>query len=261
MNTSLCPAPAAPAGVALLPVTGINGSELKRTVPRARTELATTRGPIRLLLVDDHPVVRKGLASCLSKMDSVEIVGEAADGAEALQKAKTLSPDIVLMDIEMPGMNGLTATELLRRDRPEIKVLVLSMHSRPEYVVRILQSGANGYVLKEVAPEELFKAIQTVHARGTYFSSQIATVALNRYVRGGEEAECDQISPREREVLVAIAEGLSNKEIAARLSVGVRTVETHRERMMRKLNIRSIAGLTRFAIQQGLIPLPQPVGQ
>ena len=219
---------------------------------------ARNQKQIRVLLVDDHPVVRRGLASCLAVHQHVIIAGEAADGREALAKARQLSPDIVLMDIDMPQINGLSATEMLRRENPNLKVLILSMHHHPEYVLRILQSGARGYVLKEASPDELLRAIETVHAGQTFFSSEVARVALNQFVHGpGEGPQPGQLSNREREVLVAIAEGLSNKEIACRLGVGVRTVETHRERIMRKLNIHSVAGLTKFAIAKGLVSLPK----
>lgn len=212
--------------------------------------------PIRVLLVDDHPIVRKGLGACLSRQGNIVVVGEAGDGREALRKAKELAPDVVMMDIDMPHMNGLTATELLRKDLPNVKVLVLSMHTHSDVVMRILQSGARGYVVKEASSEELLRAVETVNAGESFFSSDVARLALNQFVRGGGEGpQPGQISNREREVLIAIAEGLSNKEIACRLNVGVRTVETHRERIMRKLNIHSVAGLTRFAIQKGLIPL------
>lgn len=214
--------------------------------------------PVRVLLVDDHPVVRKGLSSCLALNEQVTVIGEASDGQDGIRLAKELLPDVVLMDIDMPHLNGLNATEVLRRESPNIKVLILSMHRHPEYVLRILQSGARGYVLKEASPEELVTAIQTVHAGETFFSPDIARLALNQFVHGnGDGPHPIQISNREREVLVAIAEGLSNKEIACRLGVGVRTVETHRERIMRKLNIHSIAGLTKFAIAKGLITLPK----
>lgn len=226
-------------------------------VPSLRAGKTNGKGPIRVLIADDHPVVRKGLSSCLSRLKEVIIVGEACDGREALRKAKELVPDIVLMDIDMPNMNGLTATELLHKDIPDVKVLVLSMHSHSDYVVRILQSGARGYVLKEAPTEELVKAIETIHREETFFSPEVARVALNQFVRGGEGPQAPQVSNREREVLIAIAEGLSNKEIASRLEVGVRTVETHRERIMRKLNIHSVAGLTKYALQKGLISLPK----
>jgi two-component system, NarL family, nitrate/nitrite response regulator NarL len=211
---------------------------------------------IRVLVADDHPVVRKGLSLCLAQAGPFVIVGEANDGQDALRKAKQLAPDLILMDIDMPLLNGLTAADILRKENPAIKVLILSMHNDSDYVMRILQSGARGYVLKQAPTEELFKAIEDICAGGTHFSQDVARLALNHYVRGpGEGPHSGQISAREREVLIAIAEGLSNKEIACRLGVGVRTIETHRERIMRKLNIHSIAGLTKFAISKGLICL------
>jgi two-component system, NarL family, nitrate/nitrite response regulator NarL len=214
------------------------------------------RKPIRVLLADDHPVVRKGLSSCLAQAQHIVIVGEARDGQEALRKARELAPDLVLMDIEMPLLNGLTAADILRKENPGVKVLLLSMHNDSDFVMRILQSGARGYILKQAPTDELLKAIEIVHAGDSYFSQDMARLALNQFVRGqGEAPHTGQVSAREREVLIAIAEGLSNKEIACRLGVGVRTVETHRERIMRKLNIHSIAGLTRFAIAKGLVPL------
>ncbi len=225
--------------------------------PAPRTPGSDCRRPVRVLLADDHPVVRKGVRSCLSGREQIEIVGEAADGQEALRKVKELAPDLVLMDMEMPRMNGLTATETLQRENPGVKVLMLSMHKQTDHVMRILASGARGYVLKDAPPDELLQAIQAVQAGDTSFSPDVARAALNQYVKGGGEGpQLSNISNREREVLIAIAEGLSNKEIACRLNIGVRTAETHRERLMRKLNIHSIAGLTRFAIEQGLIPMP-----
>ena len=221
---------------------------------KSRTEKMKSR--IKLLLVDDHPVVRRGISSCLARQERLSIVGEAADGIEAVRKAKELSPDIVLMDIDMPHMDGLAVTELLRKELPGVKVLILSMHSNTDYVLRIIQSGARGYILKAASPEELVRAIETVESGEAFFSPDIARVALNQFVRGpGEGPTPAQLTNREREVLIQIAEGLSNKEIASHLGVGVRTVETHRERIMRKLNIHSVAGLTKFAIAKGLITL------
>jgi DNA-binding NarL/FixJ family response regulator len=213
---------------------------------------------IRLLLVDDHPVVRKGVASCLARHHRLEIVAEASDGVEAVRKAKEFRPDIVVTDIDMPNMNGLAVAETLHRELPQVKVLVLSMYSNSEYVLRIIRSGARGYVLKEASPDELIRAIETIDAGEAFFSPDVARVALNQMVHGSNEiADADQLTQREREVLMQIAEGGSNKEIACKLSVSVRTVETHRERIMRKLDIHSVAGLTKYAIAKGLIPLRQ----
>jgi two-component system, NarL family, nitrate/nitrite response regulator NarL len=211
---------------------------------------------IRVLLVDDHPVVRKGLCSCLSNRENIKVVGEASEGREAIQKVKELAPDIVLMDLNMPGMDGLTVTETVRKESPQTKVLVLSMHSNREYVLRIVKAGARGYVLKDAPPDELIKAIETVNDGEAFFSPTVARIALNQYVSESDQTDpLSRLSDREREVLVHIAEGLSNKEIATMLGIGVRTIETHRERVMRKLDIHSVAGLTKFAIAHGLISL------
>jgi two-component system nitrate/nitrite response regulator NarL len=229
---------------------------LAKEVRNVRSESRNGNMKIKLLLVDDHPIVRKGIGSCLAKFPNLQIIGEAADGMEALRKAKELNPDIVLMDVDMPEMDGLAVTQALKKDMPQIKVLILSMHRQTESVLRLLQSGALGYVLKDAAPEELVRAIESVSAGESFFSPAVARLALNQFVRGpGEGPSAMDLTNREREVLILIADGLSNKEIASRLNVGVRTVETHRERIMRKLNIHSVAGLTRFAIAKGLISL------
>ncbi|HKI70684.1 MAG TPA: response regulator transcription factor [Verrucomicrobiae bacterium] len=217
--------------------------------------MKATKKKIKLLVVDDHPVVRGGLRSCLSKIGHLECVGEAGDGEEALRKTRELTPDIVLMDINMPHMDGLAVTELMRKEMPATKVIILSMHSNREYVLRIIQAGARGYVLKEAPPEELVRAIEAVSAGEAFFSPDIARIALNQYVKNEGQPPIGKLTEREREVLVLIAEGKSNKEIASHLDLGVRTVETHRERIMRKLNIHSVAGLTKFAIAHGLIVL------
>ena len=218
--------------------------------------IRTMKDPIKLLLVDDHPIVRKGVASCLGRETNLLVVGEAANGQEAIVKVRELHPDIVLMDVDMPEMDGLAVTQILRKEFPNLKILMLSMYRDTDYIVRILQSGARGYVLKDAPTDELVRAVETVNRGETYFSPDVARVALSQFVRGpGEGPSPMNLTNREREVLVLIAEGLSNKEIACRLNVGVRTVETHRERIMRKLNIRNVAGLTKFAIAKGLISL------
>jgi two-component system nitrate/nitrite response regulator NarL len=211
---------------------------------------------IKVLVADDHPVVRKGLQICLAKQGNMRIVGEAADGDEALRKARELSPHVVLMDISMPGMNGLAVTEVLRKELPQIKVLILSVHNNRECIFRVIQAGAHGYVSKEAPPEEVLRAIESVYEGEPFFSEDIARAALSEFVTSGGKMEpFAQLTIREREVLVQIAEGKSNKEIADRLGIGVRTIETHRERIMRRLNIHSVAGLTKYAIANGLISL------
>jgi two-component system, NarL family, nitrate/nitrite response regulator NarL len=213
---------------------------------------------IRVLLADDHPIVRLGLRSCLTPYSQIKIVGEADNGWDALVLAKKLSPEVVLMDLEMPRMDGLAATTMLRQQLPNTKVLILSMHRRTEQILSTLNAGASGYLLKDAPVLQLVKAIEVVSAGGTCFHPEIAGLALNRVVRdSGQPPRHIPLSPREREVLVALAEGLAADETARRLAVSTRTVQTHRERLRAKLNIRTIAGLTRFAIENGLIANPK----
>jgi len=211
---------------------------------------------IKVLVADDHPVVRKGLLSCLTRHSHIRVVGEAADGDEALRKARELRPHVVLMDISMPEMNGLAVTEVLRKEAPEVKVLVISVHRNRDAIFRVIQAGAHGYVSKEAPSEEVLRAVEMVASGEPFFSEEIARAALSEFVNsGGKKEPFSQLTSREREVLVRIAEGKSNKEIADDLNIGVRTIETHRERIMRRLNIHSVAGLTKYAILNGLITL------
>jgi two-component system nitrate/nitrite response regulator NarL len=217
-----------------------------------------TKNKIKLLLADDHPVVRKGIGSCLARQAHLVVVGEAADGKEAVAKTRELAPDIILMDINMPNMDGVAVTELLHKDAPKTKVIILSMHLNKEHVLRLIQAGVRGYVLKDASPEELVRAIDAVNAGEVFYSPDVARVALNQYVNDAGKVPPPPISKlteRERQVLALIAEGQSNKEVANTLGIGVRTIETHRERIMRKLNIHNAAGLTRFAIANNLVKL------
>jgi two-component system nitrate/nitrite response regulator NarL len=208
---------------------------------------------IRILLVDDHPVVRKGLGACLSDRPNLQVIGEAADGMEAIRKVGELSPDLVLMDVEMPVMNGLTATETICKRFPKTKVLVVSMHNNPDYVVQAIQMGARGFALKTAPSEELLKAIDIVQRGEPFFPGQ--SISGQRLPARNPAAGPDGLFEREKEVLVYLAMGYSNRDIGELLAISVRTVESHRARLMRKLNIHTIAGLTRYALSKGYISL------
>jgi two-component system nitrate/nitrite response regulator NarL len=213
---------------------------------------------IKLLLVDDHPIVLDGIKSHLCAQPDFEVVGDAANGQEALRKAKLTLPDVVLMDISMPHMNGLEAMTNLRKQVPNAKILVLTMHDSREYIAQVVRSGARGYLLKDSAPAELVGAIKAVHGGEVYFSPSVSKVLIEEMADGRKPAGPEQqpLTDREREVLSLIAEGLLNKQIADRLGIGVRTIETHRERIMRKLDIHTVAGLTKYAIARGMTTMP-----
>ncbi len=203
--------------------------------------------PITLLLADDHFIVREGLRACFADQKQIKIVGEASNGKEAIEKAEALRPDVILLDISMPVMSGIEALPILRRRVQNSKIIVLTIHNSKEYVSRILKSGAHGYVLKDAAPAELLRAIESVYGGDAFFSPAVSKTLVSSIQR--EEAE---LSKRECEVLSLIAEGYSNVEIAERLFISERTVGTHRERIMKKLDIHSAAGLTKYAIAHGL---------
>ena len=212
---------------------------------------------IKVLLVDDHPIVREGIKAHLSTQPDLKVVDEASDGEEALAKARACLPDVILMDITMPHMNGLETIARLRKRAPHAKILVLTMHENREYIAQSVRLGARGYLRKDTSPGELVRAIKSIHAGEVCFNATASRVVADEFQRDGKPAEPEPplLSDREREVLVLIAEGLSNKEVADRLGIGVRTTETHRERLMQKLNIHTVAGLTKFAIANGMVSL------
>ncbi len=213
--------------------------------------------PIRLLLVDDHEIVRAGLRTLLGRHPEVEVVGEAGSGEEAVALATQLRPDVVLMDITMPGMDGVEATRRIKATAPEVNVLALTIHEEEAYFFEMLNAGASGYVPKRAPPEDLLAAIQ-VAARGeVYLHPTMAGFLVRDYLRRSQEEEepGEQLTPRQREVLILIAEGLSNQEIGERLGISVKTVERHRENIMKRLNLHSRTELVKYAIRKGLIQL------
>lgn len=217
--------------------------------------------PTRVVLADDHKIVRDGLTSMLVRATDIEIVGEAEDGAQAVELAEQLRPDVVIMDIGMSGLNGIDATRQLTDRMPDIKVIALSMHSDGRYVTEMLSAGASGYLLKDADVDELIRAIRAVAAGGRFLSASITGVVLDDYMRrvsGQDEAASAPVgglSAREQQVLQLIAGGLSTKQVAAQLHLSAKTVETHRRQIMDKLGIYNVAGLIKFALRQGLTSL------
>jgi DNA-binding NarL/FixJ family response regulator len=212
-------------------------------------------GTIRVLLADDHRLVRAGLRALLQSLAGVQVVAEAGNGYEALQLAEQHQPDIVIMDIGMEGLNGLEAAARLAKFTPAPRVIILSMHANEEYVRRSLQAGAAGYLLKGAEPAELEFALQAVMRGETYLTPAVSKQVVQEYLQGGavKSDPLQELTPRQREVLQLIAEGHSTKEIAYKLSLSIKTVETHRGELMNRLNIHDVAGLVRYAIRTGLV--------
>jgi DNA-binding NarL/FixJ family response regulator len=220
-------------------------------------ESGRSSGPIRVLIVDDHAVVREGIRHVLSSDADFEVVGEASGGLSAIELAQSLVPDVLVLDLSMPDLPGLDAAKRIRQSVPQTAILILSIHDHPEYVLRSIEAGTQGYLRKDSSPSELRNAIRAVHEGGTFFSAAAArhlSEAVGR--RNADEtglSKSESLTPRERDVLIEIAHGQTNKEIAAKLGISVRTIESHRESLLKKLGVRGTAGLTRFAIGAGLL--------
>ncbi|MGA2097813.1 MAG: response regulator transcription factor [Candidatus Acidiferrum sp.] len=212
---------------------------------------------IRILLADDHQLMRKGLRLMLEQQPDLAVAGEAGDGREAVALAKSLKPDVVVMDIGMPNLNGIEAAQQITQSHPEIAVVMLSMHSDESYVLRVLKAGAKGYLLKDSAEADLIKAVHAVAGGKSFFSPAISKILLDDYVRklkrSGSEDAYDLLTPREREILQLIAEGKSNKDVANLLNLSVYTVETHRSNIMEKLHLRGVPELILYAVRKGII--------
>ncbi len=212
---------------------------------------------ITVILADDHPVVRDGLCFLLNAQSDIKVVGTADNGHEAVQLATKLNPNVAVMDIAMPLLNGIEATQQITSTCPHTRVMILSIHFTSVHIQRALQAGAMGYLLKESAGEEVVEAIRTVHEGRRYLSRKIAETVVEDYVRQGGGDVLEGLSPRERQVLQLIAEGKTSAEAAAILFLSVKTVETYRSRFMQKLGLKDMTALVKFAIQHGIISLEQ----
>jgi DNA-binding NarL/FixJ family response regulator len=211
--------------------------------------------PIRILLADDHALVRAGIRTLLEKIPNVEVVGEASTGRQALEMVKTRLPNLVFMDIAMAELGGLEALPRITKDFPGVRVIILSAHANEEYVIRALRSGATGYMLKDAATAELELAITSVSEGKTYLNPSISRPVIDSYLErvGGPLSPLEQLTPRQREILQLIAEGKNTKDIASKLDISVKTIESHRLQLMERLNIHDIPGLVRYAIRSGLV--------
>lgn len=213
---------------------------------------------IKIVLADDHQVLREGICSLLEKQGNIEVVAQAEDGRTAVRLVRDLQPDIVIMDIAMPDLNGIEATRQIRAESPDVKIIALSMHSDRRFVAEMLKAGASGYLLKNSAFQQLTNSIRTVMEGRNYLCPEIGEIVIDDYIKKlstNETSAVSPLTPREREVLQLIAEGNSTKEIASNLSVSVKTADTHRQQIMKKLNCRSVAELTKYAIREGITPL------
>lgn len=215
--------------------------------------------PYRILIADDHEIFRSGVRTILSRLPDVEVIGEAFTGREAVEYARTLKPDLVIMDIGMPELNGLDATRQILREQPMIEVLVLTMHESDELVREVLDTGARGYMLKSDAGRDLVTAVDSLRRRKPYFTSKVSEMVLTGFLGRGprhgdpEDAPRLRLTHRERQIVQLLAEGKSNKEVANSLEIAVKTVETHRGRIMTKLGFKSLGELVRYAVRNRIV--------
>lgn len=210
---------------------------------------------MKILIVDDHGILREGLKFLLEKQNDMEVIGEAEDGLSAVRLAKDLQPDVVIMDISMPNLNGIEATSLIIREVPGVKIIALSMYSNKKFIIDVLKAGASGYVLKSYLFDELVKAIRSVAANERYLSPKVASVLVDEYISknfANKSSESDILSERERKILQLLAEGKSIKEIALSLHLNPKTADANRRQIMDKLGIYNIAEITKYAIREGL---------
>lgn len=216
-----------------------------------------TPDPVRVILADDHTLVRGGIRRILESQPGVEVVAEAADGREAIDGCAALEPDVLVLDLKMPGIDGIEVLRTVKRAHPALKVIVLTMHAGREYVARAMQEGADGYLLKDSAVQDLVAALESVRAGQPYYSPAIQQQMAELLRDGARPTQnVESLTDREREVLSLLARGLSSKEIAIELDISTRTVETHRANLMRKLGVKSVALLTQVAIREGFVDLP-----
>lgn len=218
-------------------------------------------GVFRILVVDDHEVVRKGLISLLQSQPDWQVCGEAADGREAVEKAQQLKPDVVILDIGMPSLNGLEATRQILKTNPQARVLILTLHDSDQVVREVLNAGARGFLLKSDAARDLVAAVEALRRDKTYFTSKVATMVLEGYLKGtpGTVATTNRsrLTPREREIVQLLAEGKSTKEVAVALGLSVKTAETHRSNIMRKLQLHSVSDLVLYAVKNNIVHVVQ----
>lgn len=213
---------------------------------------------IRVLLADDHEIFRDGLRTLIEKEAGMEVVAEAENGRKTIKLAEKLTPDVIIMDITMPDLNGIEATRRIITEKPNVKVIALSMHSDRRFVLGMLEAGATGYLLKDCAFGELASAIRQVTAGNSYLSPKIADVVVKEYLNKSSQSTTGggaKLTSREREILQLLAEGLATREIAAHINLSIKTIETHRRNIMEKLNMRSVAELTKYAVREGLVAL------